>query len=368
LLEEDFRLAPDAPGGMVKYRLVLVRSFYYKFFAWAQAKLCEDHWHNQGLEFSMDELSAVQSHSTHKFSDTFPLAKGLQHYDRENKIIDPNNPNNGNACGVPNRHLAADYQVSGKAEYVDDIPMNRGELFMDFVLSPHAHAKILAINEGLAYQVQGCVSVITYEDIPGKNNFGPIKPDEQFLPELNGEVHHVGAIVCCTVGVTRAAARAAAKALEKGIVYEVLPAIVTIQQAIEQKSFHATVFNQGKSYECIHTLQKGPEKDGGKTMFEAKNIEELFKKMGEENEKVRAINEKLLAEKHKGITEAAKEAAHKKAEEDAAAGCSPCSPGRNAEKQVEPDKVEICSHCGSPQIHKCSRQKNRCVTIHCVTT
>ena len=110
---------------------------------------------------------------------------------------------------------------------------------------------------------------------------------------------HIG-----TVGVTRAAARAAAKELEKGIVYEVLPAIVTIQQAIEQKSFHATVFNQGKSYECIHTLQK--EKDD-KTMFEAKNIDELFKKMGEENEKVREINEKLLAEKNKGITEAAKE-------------------------------------------------------------
>ena len=45
--------------------------------------------------------------------------------------------------GRPRMHQASFQQATGEAQYYDDIPPVRGELFVSMVTSTRAHAKIL---------------------------------------------------------------------------------------------------------------------------------------------------------------------------------------------------------------------------------
>ena len=72
--------------------------------------------------------------------------------------------------------------VSGSALYIDDIPNVPGALESALVLSPHAHARIRSIDLSAALASPGVVAAISAKDIPGKNDIGPIRPDEPLLP------------------------------------------------------------------------------------------------------------------------------------------------------------------------------------------
>ncbi|MDX2241012.1 MAG: xanthine dehydrogenase molybdopterin binding subunit, partial [Leptolyngbyaceae cyanobacterium bins.302] len=137
-------------------------------------------------------------------------------------------------AGQPQSHESATGHVSGKAIYTDDQRLPSGMLSLYPVVSPHARAKILKIDVTAASQVQGVVTVLTSDDVPGENNTGVIVHDEPLFP--TDDVSYWGQPVVWVVGETEEAARqGAAKVL---VDYEPLPPILSIQAAIATENFH----------------------------------------------------------------------------------------------------------------------------------
>jgi xanthine dehydrogenase large subunit len=134
-------------------------------------------------------------------------------------------------------HESAHLHVTGEAAYTDDIPELRGTLYAALVTSPIAHGKLLGIDKAAMRKLLGVVAVYTAEDIPGENNCGPIIHDDPFL--ATNELLFYGQPVALIVAQDMRTAREAAKraSSQEFIHYETLPAILTIEQALEAKSF-----------------------------------------------------------------------------------------------------------------------------------
>jgi xanthine dehydrogenase large subunit len=88
------------------------------------------------------------------------------------------------------RHDSARGHVTGTAQYIDDLPLLPGTLEVAFVTSPHAHARIVAIDTAKARAMSGVHAVLTAADIPGRIDVGPIFEGEPILAD--GVVEHVG--------------------------------------------------------------------------------------------------------------------------------------------------------------------------------
>lgn len=131
-------------------------------------------------------------------------------------------------------HESAELHVTGKAIYTDEQRPPADMLSVFPVMAPHAKAKILSIDTSKASEVEGFVTVITADDIPGENDTGTIVHDEPLLP--TDEISFWGQAVVWTVGETDDAARLAASKIV--VEYEPLEPILSIQDAIAQESFH----------------------------------------------------------------------------------------------------------------------------------
>ena len=152
----------------------------------------------------------------------------------------PNNPNNANnPSGIdgdirtPLRHDSAHKHVAGTAIYVDDIATADNTLIVLIAQSPHAHARITAMDLAAVAAAPGIVRVMSAADIPGKNDCAPVYGDDPVFADT--EVNYVGQSVFAVAAETMAAARAAV-GLAK-ISYEELPALITIRAAMRAGSF-----------------------------------------------------------------------------------------------------------------------------------
>lgn len=128
-------------------------------------------------------------------------------------------------------HDSARGHVTGESLYVDDIPPMPGELVVDFVWCPHAHARIRSVDIEAAKKI---AFVYTHRDLH-HNLFGPIMQDEPLLAEEVCTFR--GQPVVVVAAETRAAVDAAKKAVS--IDFEELPPILTIDEAIRAGSFIA---------------------------------------------------------------------------------------------------------------------------------
>ncbi|TFH00673.1 MAG: xanthine dehydrogenase molybdopterin binding subunit [Calditrichales bacterium] len=126
-------------------------------------------------------------------------------------------------------HESAGLHVSGEAVYVDDILTDERLLSGYVVYSPHAHAKIKAIEISEARRYPGVYAVLTFADIPGENQMGPVVPDEPCLAEST--VQFNGQAICLIAGESEQICRKAASLIR--IKYEILPAVLSIEAAIE---------------------------------------------------------------------------------------------------------------------------------------
>ena len=70
-------------------------------------------------------------------------------------------------------HDSARGHVTGESIYIDDMPPLPGELLVDFVWSPFAHARIRSIDFADAATLPGVVALYTYRDLH-HNPLGPI--------------------------------------------------------------------------------------------------------------------------------------------------------------------------------------------------
>lgn len=131
-------------------------------------------------------------------------------------------------------HDSAHTHVSGRSEYVDDRPLMAGEVHLEVLLSPHARARILAVDSSAALKTTGVLAVYTAKDFHG-NLWGTIFKDQPLLAE--DEARFVGEAIAVIVGETREAA-AVGKSRVK-VKYQVLKPILSIEQARAEKSFIA---------------------------------------------------------------------------------------------------------------------------------
>ena len=140
-----------------------------------------------------------------------------------------------NIAGQPLPHESAEGHVTGSALYTDDLVTRFPRLLHAWpVMAPHAHAKVLSLDASAALKHAGVVAVLTGEDVPGEGDSGSSRHDEPLFPT---EVLYHQQPVAWVLAENLAAAKSAAGLVE--VRYEALPTIITVQQAIEQRSFHS---------------------------------------------------------------------------------------------------------------------------------
>jgi len=130
-------------------------------------------------------------------------------------------------------HESARGHVTGEALYADDLLARfPGLLHAWPVCAPYAHALVETLDVSEALAEAGVCTVLTSSDVPGEGNSGPNRHDEPLFPK---EVMFHHQPVAWVLGETlEAAQRGAARVRAE---YEPLQAILTIEEAIEAKSF-----------------------------------------------------------------------------------------------------------------------------------
>ncbi|MDA3644032.1 xanthine dehydrogenase family protein molybdopterin-binding subunit [Saccharopolyspora indica] len=128
--------------------------------------------------------------------------------------------------------------LSGEGRYLDDLGHNA--LIAAFVRSPHAHARITAIDVGAALDMPGIHAIYTYDDLEADSpemaeNLPLLIPHPAIVAPRNGyplakdEVNHVGEAIAMVVADNRYLAEDACAKID--VSYEVLPPVVGIEAA-----------------------------------------------------------------------------------------------------------------------------------------
>jgi xanthine dehydrogenase/oxidase len=229
-LEKDFDLRFGVPGGMATYRKSLAFGFFYRFYHEILSKL-------QIKEADIDEEVVREIERM--------ISHGKE--DRDSTILYKQE-----ILGHAKPHVAALKQTTGEAQYTDDIPVARNELFGCLVLSTKARAKLTSVNYSPAMEIPGVVEWIDHTDMPSPeaNKWGAPVCDEVFLAV--NEVFTTGQPIGMVLATSAAQATAGARAVK--VDYEELPSIFTIEEAIEQESF----------YEHFRYIKKGNMEEGFK--------------------------------------------------------------------------------------------------------
>ena len=73
------------------------------------------------------------------------------------------------------------FQVTGEAEYADDMPMPPNGLHAALITSRKPHARIVSIDDSGAKSSPGFEGIFYAKDIPGDNCIGPVFADEELF-------------------------------------------------------------------------------------------------------------------------------------------------------------------------------------------
>ncbi len=128
------------------------------------------------------------------------------------------------AIGQRTRLIEGETKVTGRIRYLADLKLP-GMLEARFVTSPHAHARLKAIDTTAAAAIPGVVAILTAADLP------TISPtNRQRLLLARDRVIFVGQPVALVLAESNAIAEDAVELVE--VTYESLPAAVTIDAAL----------------------------------------------------------------------------------------------------------------------------------------
>ena len=156
----------------------------------------------------------------------------------------------GTGIGQPVRRKEDLRLVTGKGSYTDDVNLP-GQAYAVMVRSPHAHARIRAIDIAPAMTIPGVLAVLTGRDLvadglqPIPHKVWSQHPAEIMLREHNGfktltaphyalppdKVRFAGEAVAMVIATTVAAAKDGAELVE--IDYEALPAVTDTLEAAQ---------------------------------------------------------------------------------------------------------------------------------------
>ena len=129
-------------------------------------------------------------------------------------------------------HDSGKKHVSGFAEYTDDITEPSNILHGAIGWSKKAHAKIKKIDLKDVKNSEGVETVITYLDIPGRNDVGPVYDGD---PIFTNKAEYYGQPLFAVAAKTTELARKAV--LKAKVTYKNLKPIVTIKDALRKKSY-----------------------------------------------------------------------------------------------------------------------------------
>lgn len=147
-------------------------------------------------------------------------------------------------------HAAAFKQVTGEAVYCDDLPKYENELYLALVLSTKAHAKIKSIDPTKALEQPGVHAFFSAKDLTDyQNSVGPIFHDEEVF--IRDTVTSQGQVIAAIVADNQRTAQEASR-LVKITYEEISPIVITIEDAIAQKSFFPN---------CPKSIEIGDVKD-----------------------------------------------------------------------------------------------------------
>ena len=225
-LEKDFDLRFGVPGGMATYRKSLALGFFYRFYHEVLSDL--DKLESEPLDLDEDVRKEIErgistGKKDHEATEAY-----------EQRIL-----------GKANPHVAALKQCTGEAQYTDDIPAQRNELYGVMVLSTKAHAKILDVDVSTALHLPGVIDWVDHHDLPNPeaNWWGAPNCDEVFFAV--DEVFTAGQPICMILADSAKHAEAGARTVK--VQYEELPTIFTIEEAIAKESYfpHYRYINKG---------------------------------------------------------------------------------------------------------------------------
>ena len=136
--------------------------------------------------------------------------------------------------GKPEVKVDALRLAKGKPAFTDDIDL-RGMLYAKVLRSPHAHARIVAIDDSAARALRGVHAVLHHENTPrvkyasgGQSWPNPHPYDQVSFDDM---VRHVGDRVAAVAAETVEIAEEALRLIE--VTYEVLPAVYDEREAME---------------------------------------------------------------------------------------------------------------------------------------
>lgn len=249
-LLEEFIIPSNAPGGMAAYRHSLIPSLFFKAFL----KISEER--NLGIPDCFKSGGETIEKKILSSQQTF------ERYGSRGESVEH--------IRKPIVHVSALKQATGEAMFCDDTPRMENEVCLAPIMSTRAHAKILSIDESEALEVPGVVAFYSGKDIPDdRNMFGQVIEDEYFIHK--DTVTAQGQLLGIVVADDERTAKRAANLVK--VVYEDLPVIVTIEEALAQNSFfkkYPKVFEHGDvaaAFKNSKLMVEGESRLGGQEHF-----------------------------------------------------------------------------------------------------
>ena len=249
-LRSDFPLDEDSPGGHIEFRKQLASSFLFRFFNQVEKE--------RGKPYDKSATEIIER----------PLSKaGLKTHVHENGCECKRTHDSMMNVEKPVHNIYAEEIATGEVTYTQDIPLPPGGLYAGVVMSTIPHGKIKRADYSKCFQMPGVVDVVTYKDVKGINLVGDTVMDEPVFAEE--EVRYVGQAIALVLAEDNETAWKAAKLAE--IEYKELPAVLSIEEAIENNSF----------YDFHHKIKKGQPENALKHCKHA--IEGQFEIGGQEH-------------------------------------------------------------------------------------
>jgi xanthine dehydrogenase/oxidase len=209
ILEQTFRLPYGVPGGMATYRRTLALSMFFRF------------WHEVIKDLELGDVDPGLVEEIHR-----SVSFGAR---------DNYNPHEQRVVGKQVPHLSGLKHATGEAEYLDDMPHQDRELYCAMVLSQKAHAILKSVDWSPALKPGLALGYIDKNSIDSdKNSWGSVVKDEPWF--ATDRVLSHGQPIGLVYAETALKAQDAARAVK--VEYEDLKPILTIDDAIEAKSFY----------------------------------------------------------------------------------------------------------------------------------
>jgi len=202
----------------ISWKLAAVQGFLFRFHLQVYQQLSK----TLGLESVPEAGQLYLETMSERRCNT---RSGTQVYEVAEPVSD------ADSVGQPLHHRWAAQCSTGEAVFIDDIPPSHGELYVALVTSTKANARLVNVDASAALAMPGVVGFLDHRTVPGSNLAA--NGEEIFATT---HVHWVGQTIGAIVAESHDIARRATAAVS--VIYDELPAVITIEEAIAQNSFH----------------------------------------------------------------------------------------------------------------------------------